>query len=208
MVFPKVVLFTLIIFKFMLVWGSGWKKSNSEESISVKVVGLVSNWQFQFNSFPRLIFSQGYSLYSFPHFIHFWWFEGVGVWIWVLDWVFFGLGFLVDGVWGLWYGAFWKNLIFTVCWLSLEFSVSLEERTTSQTKFIAVRSSVGRPQSPQTAALPEDVVNVHWKEQITVEICDDDAKKSETVVVLNNIFCTLYHYFLKLMFPKFAEQYL
>ena len=79
MVFPKVVLFTLIIFKFMLVWGSGWKKSNSEESISVKVVGLVSNWQFQFNSFPRLIFSQGYSLYSFPHFIHFWWFRVVGV---------------------------------------------------------------------------------------------------------------------------------
>ena len=58
------------------------------------------------------------------------------------------------------------------------------------------------------AALPEDVVNVHWKEQITIEICDDDADKSETVVVLNNIFCTLYHDKLKLMFPKFAEQYM
>ena len=49
--------------------------------------------------FPRVI------LYNFSHFCSFM------VWIWgfkvgVLDWV-VAVGFSVDGVWGLWCGAFW-----------------------------------------------------------------------------------------------------
>ena len=44
------------------------------------------------------IFSQGYSFSFFLIFAHLWWF------------VVLGLGFSVDGIWGLWCGAFWVFL--------------------------------------------------------------------------------------------------
>mgnify|MGYP001796587808 CR=1 FL=1 len=48
------------------------------------------------------IFSQGYSLSFFLTFAHLRWF--LGLWSWI---GFLGLGFSVDGVLGLWCGAFW-----------------------------------------------------------------------------------------------------
>ena len=45
-----------------------------------------------------IFFSQVYSLYFFLILAPFWWFG------------FLGLGFSVDGVWGLWCGAFWVFL--------------------------------------------------------------------------------------------------
>ena len=51
-----------------------------------------------------IFFSQGYSLLFFPIFAHIWWLGvlRLGSYFGVL-----GLGFSVDGVWGLWCGAFW-----------------------------------------------------------------------------------------------------
>ena len=58
------------------------------------------------NSHDRYIFSQGYSLYFFLVFAHLLWFWVWGFVVGDLFWV-FEVGVLVDGVWGLWCGAFW-----------------------------------------------------------------------------------------------------
>ena len=57
-----------------------------------------------------IFFSLSYSLYLILIFAHLWWFGVSGSYI-----GFLGLGFSVDGVWGLWCGAFW---VFWV-WCSL-----------------------------------------------------------------------------------------
>ena len=58
---------------------------------------LISNW------WPGCyIFSQGYSLQFFLIFAHLWWFGVLGLGSYIGF-----LGFSVDGVWGLWCGAFW-----------------------------------------------------------------------------------------------------
>ena len=56
------------------------------------------------NTFSRYIFSQVYSLYIFLIFAHLWCFGVLGLGSYI---GFLGLGFSVDGVWGLWCGAFW-----------------------------------------------------------------------------------------------------
>ena len=51
-----------------------------------------------------IFFSQCYSLIFFLILAHLWWFGVLGLRSSI---GFLGLGFSVDGVWGLWCGAFW-----------------------------------------------------------------------------------------------------
>ena len=65
----------------------------------------IKIWQNLRYIFPRFI------LYNFfLIFAYFWWLGVLGFGVGVLYW-FFVLGFSVDGVWGLWCGAFWA------CWV-------------------------------------------------------------------------------------------